>query len=115
MLPGHRRRSPSGKVCPPPSAPSLDVKVEFVGSVHEGKDHPFMSLWTEGATVESSSDTVPSLLTRKGSPVSPFLQGLFLNYFQDIPGLCRARAPPGLCDQPTPRAEEELPVRTEQI
>lgn len=45
------------------------MKVEFVGFVCEGKDHPFISLWTNGAIVERAALTVSSLLTRK----EPFL------------------------------------------
>lgn len=32
----------------------LDMKMEFVGSAWEGKDHPSISLWTDDATVERS-------------------------------------------------------------
>lgn len=116
-FPGTGESCPSGDMSPSPNTPSLNMKVEFVGFACEGKDHPFISLWTNGAIVERAALTVSSLLTRKEPLPYQLLECLFLNYFQDVPrGFVMQGAPPSPSDQPSSlRAEEELPIRIEQV
>lgn len=106
-------------MCPPHNTPSLDMKVEFVGSAFERRDHPFISLWTDGANVERAYE-VPPRCPQENSPWSvifyKLLKCLFLTYSQDIPRVFVLQwAPPSLSCQPSPRAEGEVPVSTEPV
>lgn len=85
-FPGTGESSLSGEMCPSPNTPSLTVMVEFAGSACEGKNHPFISLWTNGAIMERAALTVSSLHTRKRSLVSPSLQVTEMPLPELLPG-----------------------------
>ena len=92
----------------------MDLKVEFVRSAWERKDHPFISLWAGDATMwdhlMQSEKVSPWEGAPQRAPSYTFLKCLFLA----VPGCSvMQQAPPSLSHQL--RAEVELPVRAEQL
>lgn len=117
-LPRHRRKLSSWRDVTISQYPQLEHEGGICRVCVWGKGPPFyqpVDKWCHCG--ESSSDRVSSLLTRKEPLSYQLLECLFLNYFQDVPrGFVMQGAPPSPSDQPSSlRAEEELPLRIEQV